>query len=70
MYPVAGGTYLPLATATSTGVVTYSITTGNNVVCAIDSTNAAQVNFLRAGTCVVRAAQAGNAQYALSLIHI
>ena len=63
VFPVASGTYDLVATATSTLPVTFSITAGLNTVCKFDPQNPARVQFLIAGTCDVRATQAGDGAF-------
>jgi hypothetical protein len=63
VYPVVNATYDLVASATSTLPVTYSITSGLNTVCKFDTAVPSKVVFLTAGTCDVRATQAGNGAY-------
>jgi alpha-tubulin suppressor-like RCC1 family protein len=51
---------VPAATATSNLMVTYASTTA--AVCTVTSTGA--ISFVAAGTCTIRASQAGNANFA------
>jgi hypothetical protein len=57
---VGGSTYTPTATATSTLPVTFTIDATASSVCSI---SAGIVSFNAAGTCVINANQAGNANY-------
>ena len=58
---LVGGTYTPVATATSGLGVSITIDPSASTVC---SATAGVVHFIGAGTCVVDADQAGNATYA------
>jgi hypothetical protein len=60
--PTVGSNYTPLATASSGLAVTYSITSGSGTVCAWD-TDPTKIKFLAAGSCEIRATQAGDGQY-------
>ena len=56
--PKVGSTYTPTATSAYTGAVTYSTTT--TTYCTI---SAGVVSFIAAGTCVIKADQAGDANW-------
>ena len=57
---VSGTQYTPVATATSSLTVTFSITSGSPGVCGLAG---GVVTFVASGTCVIQAAQAGNSDY-------
>ncbi|HET7720529.1 MAG TPA: hypothetical protein VFK43_11215, partial [Acidimicrobiales bacterium] len=59
--PLVGGTYTPSATATSGLPVTLSIASGSSSVCSLGAANL--VTFNAAGSCVIQADQAGNADF-------
>lgn len=59
--PTAGGTYTVSATASSGLPVTFSVPAVSASVCSISGST---VSFLAAGTCVIKADQAGNGTYA------
>jgi multisubunit Na+/H+ antiporter MnhC subunit len=58
--PKVGGTYLVTATSSSQLVVAITIDTSSTSICSISS---GKVTFLKAGTCVVDANQAGSSTY-------
>ena len=58
--PKVGGTYLVTATSTSHLVVAITIDTSSTSICSISS---GKVTFLKAGTCVIDANQAGNSTF-------
>jgi len=60
VWPRIGGTYVVTATSTSHLVVALTIDGGSTSICSISS---GKVTFLKAGTCVIDANQAGNATF-------
>ena len=58
--PIIGGTYVVTASSTSHLVVAVTIDKSTTSICSISS---GKVLFLKAGTCIIDANQAGNASY-------
>jgi hypothetical protein len=58
--PIVGGTYDPVATATSGLPVVFSIPSGSSAVCSL---NSGVVTFLTGGVCVIDANQPGDAEW-------
>jgi hypothetical protein len=66
-FPVAGNVlYQPIATASSSLAVNFSITLGSGTTCRFDALEPNKVRFLAGGACEITATQPGNAQFALA----